>query len=85
LGPDLVCVAENDVFRIDYGIDASEQFRIRGFECGGLATSVFLVNVLDHIAGLRGRAAADISLFAEDSSVRRKDPPEMLAARSLSV
>jgi hypothetical protein len=60
-----VSLAEDELFRLDYG-PGEKQLRVRGFDCDGLATAVFLANLLDHIAVLRGRPEADISLFAEE-------------------
>lgn len=79
LGPDLVSLANDELFRLDYGLDESRRFRVRGFDCGGLATSIFLVNVLDHIAGLRGRPEPDISLFAEGCGARCLEPAQTFA------
>jgi hypothetical protein len=76
-GPDLIAVAEDALFRIDYGLRDGSAFRVRGFGCDGLATAMFLVNVLDHIAHLRGRPQADLTLFAEECVVTRPDPPDV--------
>ncbi len=51
------------VYRVD---KTGEALSICGYSCDGVATAIFLAEVLDHLAFTRGRQLADFTLFADD-------------------
>jgi hypothetical protein len=76
-GPDIISVADDEVFRLDYGPPASAPLRLRGFNCHSLATGIFMINLLDHVTARRGRPAADLLLFADEPGVVPLAPAEV--------
>lgn len=73
-GPDLVATASRLVYRLYRNDDDSA--KVVGFDCGGLASAVFLAHVLDHLAAHRGAIRADFADFVDASSIGPLDPPE---------
>lgn len=70
LGPDLHCSAHELAFKLDHGY-ASDQVttipaKLRGYRCRGLATAIFLGELLDHLATGRGSGGTDFTHLADD-------------------
>lgn len=78
LGPDMICSAKNLAFKITYSREASlpATCRVRGFDCGRLATSVFMAELLDHLAIHRDLVDADFARFAEHGVIKPLSPSE---------
>lgn len=69
IGPDALCAAKDLVYRIDYGSgfesDGPPQIRFFGHQCGGLATALFVAQILDHVATMRGLSDSNFCDFAD--------------------
>ncbi len=82
-GPDLFCAGTDFIFRLDHDSarmpgDPSLGSRIRGFRCPGIASALFIADLLDHIASRRGLPQADIVDFAdamEVEAIAAEGPP----------
>lgn len=73
LGPDFLCSAKDLAFK--FGYSDSTSYRIRGFNCGTLATSLFLANFLDHLAHHRGCTDSDFGRFVDCPGISPLDTP----------
>lgn len=70
VGPDFYCLAGDLIYRMDYRNDLQGAFRstppgIRGYRCNGLASALFIADLLDHIAVRLGLKASDFANFAD--------------------
>ena len=75
LGPDVIVDAENLCFLLDYErSNSADSAKIRGYDCQGLATAVFLSCLLEHLALRFGRGFSVFSDFLVDLPVPRLDP-----------
>lgn len=79
LGPDLLCSAKDLAYRFDHGHSSDSSTtvppRIMGFDCNGLATALFLANLLAHIANARGLPHTDFGDFANHVELAGLDEP----------
>lgn len=70
---DIFASAQNYVFSVDNLQQLSDgenmSWRIRGYECRGLATAVFLAGLLGHIASKRGVNESSIREWTDDGSI----------------
>ena len=69
VGPDLFCAGADLIYRLDHGVMKDQQLaspaaRLRGFRCLGLASALFVADLLDHVAVRRGLPEADFADFA---------------------
>jgi len=69
LGPDMFCAGNDLIYRLDHGVaeDLSASVsppQLRGFRCNGLASALFVADLLDHIAVRRGLPDAEFADFA---------------------
>jgi hypothetical protein len=68
-GPDMLCSARSLAFRVEHGYasdsDTTTPPRLVGYECGDLATALFLAGLLDHLARCRGLPDSEFSRFAD--------------------
>lgn len=69
LGPDLFCAGADLIYRLDHGVTEDHQAvapaaQLRGFHCRGLASALFIADLLDHVAVRRGLPEADFADFA---------------------
>ena len=68
-GPDILCSARSLAFRIEHGQTTDETTvapaRLVGYECGELATVLFIAGLLDHLARCRGLADSEFGRFAD--------------------
>ena len=86
-GPDLFCSGSDLIFRLDHDsnrvpADPSFGSRIRGFRCPGIASALFVADLLDHIASRRGLSQADIVEFSdamEVETIEAEEPPSSTA------
>lgn len=73
LGPDLHCSARDLAYKLEHGYSSDSQStvdpRLLGYQCRGLATALFLGELLDHVATLRGASDADFSSFADGGAI----------------
>jgi hypothetical protein len=73
-GADLLCSASDYAFKIDHGsgieADGSAGPRILGYSCGGTAASLFVADLLGHLAYLRGLDDSNFGDFAENPAIR---------------
>lgn len=80
--PDMLCSAKSLAFRIDHGHTTGESTaspaRLTGYECGELATALFIAGLLDHLARCRGLADSDFGRFADVSDFKPAVGPEDL-------
>lgn len=69
VGPDLLCGANDLVYRLDYGPDidpdTTPQPRILGHRCPGIAAALFVAQLLDHVATARGLESSELSDFVD--------------------
>lgn len=80
LGPDFICSAKELAFKISYPHEPTPTtFRIRGFECGTLATSLFMANLLDHFATHRGVVDSDFGRFVDSPTIVPLAKPDHVA------
>lgn len=63
-GPDLLCASQDVVYKVQPR-EADGTPRIVGLSCNGLATAVFLGNLLDHLARCRGGGGSDVASFVD--------------------
>jgi hypothetical protein len=80
-GPELFCANSDLIFRLDHDSermpgDPSFGARIRGFQCPGIASALFVADLLDHIADRRGLPQADIVDFADAMEVETIEAEE---------
>ena len=72
VGPDLHCSAQELAFKLEHGYASDPQTvvppRLLGYRCGGLATAIFLGELLDHVATTRGAIEADFNAFADSAA-----------------
>jgi hypothetical protein len=72
-GPDLHCSARELAFKLQHAYvsdpDTTVPPRLLGYRCQGLATAIFLGELLDHIAAERGAGDADFSRFTECDAI----------------
>ena len=77
LGPDLHCTATDLAFRLDHGHNSGGETVVQpslyGYSCNGLATALFIGELLDHVAVSRGATDSDFSHFADTGDIRLLD------------
>jgi len=73
--PNVVCSTSGLVFLLAASSEAS-QVRVRGFDCGDLATAVYLADLLGHLASQRGGQDPDIGRVLDQQLAQQLDPPE---------
>jgi len=66
-GPDVVATADDFLCRLYRNDDDSA--KLVGFNCGGLASAVFVAHLLDHLATARGAVRSDFADFADAPSI----------------
>jgi hypothetical protein len=82
VGPDLHSSSRELVFKLDHGYQDEGSVtspRLMGYRCGGLATALFLGELLDHVGSERGLTDTDFSLWAEAEVVKLLAEPQPLA------
>jgi hypothetical protein len=79
LGPDLHCSSRDLAYKLDHGYSSDAQTttaaRLLGYRCRGLATALFLGELLDHVAAARGAAASDFSYFTDGEGIEPLTEP----------
>ncbi len=84
IGPDMLCSAKSLAFRIEHGHATSEATtappRFVGYQCGELATALFIAGLLDHLASCRGSTDSDFGRFADLAEFAPVVGPEDLAS-----
>lgn len=56
--------------------------RLLGYRCNGLATALFLGELLDHLANVRGALDSDFSYFADGGGLVPLEEPSTDVGRS---
>jgi hypothetical protein len=64
LTPDCHASSSDFIFKTDHGTDSSSTV-LRGYACSGLATALFLGQLLDHLAVLRGGTQSSFTSFSD--------------------
>jgi hypothetical protein len=74
LGPDLHCSAHDFVFKLNHAYKSDDkttvEARLCGYETKGLATAIFLGELLSHIAVARGSLDVEFGRVVESDSVK---------------
>lgn len=71
VGPNLLCSSRDYVYKVVPSAEVDDSPRIVGLSCGGLATAVFLANLLDHVAQCRGEGRSNVANFVEHPSIQK--------------
>jgi hypothetical protein len=88
-GPDLHCSSKHLAYKLQHGYQSDARTkipaRVIGYDCGGLASALFLGDLLDHISAARKSTEADFTHFADQPeivpfAVASKDLPEVQAS-----
>jgi hypothetical protein len=72
--PDCHSSSENFLFKTDHG-DNNSPTVLRGYKCSGLATALFLGQLLEHLALSRGATQTGFGSFSDGGVATPMDPP----------
>lgn len=78
IGPDMLCAAGDLAYRIDFGDGAGTGAdawpKVLGYRCDGMASALFVAQLLDHVAVARGQTEADFAGFSDVPDLERITP-----------
>lgn len=76
-GPDMIVDARSRAYILDYeGSHVSTKVQVRGYECDGLATAVFISCLVEHMGEHLGNGRSMFADFISDPRIKATEPLE---------